>query len=176
MEAHLHEESKLWSFLVLFQKPKQECKEEKQKEESNMKKSKRTASAGHILSTFWSSFYTYHMLFQSSGSQESNASNGVRIKTEMKKLWPFEDNRTKLSENLALAKPPTGTRVPLRKFKFHFCSCESSCEIISKLWNHLQVAKSQIQLAKWTFSCKIHLCNLRYLRPTQLDFFSRYFV
>ena len=66
-------------------------------------------------------------------------------------------------------------------------SCESSCEIISKLWNHLQVAKSQIQLAKWTISTceiftsciwtwEIHLCNLRYLRPTQLDFFSRYFV
>nr|CAN78320.1 hypothetical protein VITISV_042215 [Vitis vinifera] len=31
-------------------------------------------------------------------SQESNASNGVRIGGETKKLWPFEDNRAKLSE------------------------------------------------------------------------------
>ena len=32
-------------------KANQECKEEKQREESNMKKSKRTATVGHILST-----------------------------------------------------------------------------------------------------------------------------
>ena len=196
MEAHLHEESKLWSFLVLFQKPKQECKEEKQKEESNMKKSKRTASAGHILSTFWSSFYTYYISFRSLGSYKFNALNGVRIRAETKKLWPFEDNHTKLSENFAAAKsacenfavvkPPAGTRVPLCKFKFHFSSCESSCEIISKSRNHLQVVKSQIQLAKWTiltckiftsciWTCKIHLCNLKYLWPTQLDFLLKIF-
>ena len=57
-------------------------------------------------------------------------------------------------------------------------------QIISKLRNHLHVVKSQIQLAKskfklakWTLpTCDIHLCNLKYLQPTQLDFFSRYFV
>ena len=36
------------------------------------------------------------ILFQSLGSQESNASNSVRIGAEMKKLWPFEDNYAKL--------------------------------------------------------------------------------
>ena len=36
----------------------------------------------------------------------------------------------------AAAKPPASTRVPLRKLKFHFCSCETSCEITSKLQNH----------------------------------------
>ena len=35
-------------------------------------------------------------IFRSLGSQESNASNGVEIRAEMKKLWPFEDNYTKL--------------------------------------------------------------------------------
>ena len=62
-----------------------------------MKKFKRRAAAGHISSTFWSPFYAYYMSFRSLGSQESNASNNVRIRAEKKKLWPFEDNYTKLS-------------------------------------------------------------------------------
>ena len=57
-------------------------------------------------------------------------------------------------------------------------------QVANQVANHLQVAKSQIQLAKskfklakWTLpTCEIHLYNLRYLQPTQLDFFSRYFV
>ena len=55
-----------------------------------------------------------------------------------------------------------------------------SYEIISKLWmklrNHLQVAKSTFSCEMDNSTCKIHLCNLRYLQLTQLDFFSRYFV
>ena len=35
-------------------------------------------------------------IFQSLGGQESNTSNNVQIKAKMKKLWPFEDNCTKL--------------------------------------------------------------------------------
>nr|CAN83387.1 hypothetical protein VITISV_015383 [Vitis vinifera] len=60
-----------------------------------------------------------------------------------------------------IAKPPASTRVPLRKLKLHFRSCEPRCkitsklriklQIISKLHNHLQVVKSQIQLAKSKF-------------------------
>ena len=75
-------------------------------EESNMKKFKRIAAVGDISSTSWSSFYTYHISFRISGIQESNASNGVKIGSEMKKLWPFEDNRTKLSENFAAVESP----------------------------------------------------------------------
>ena len=102
------------------------------------------------------------------GIQESNASNGVQIGAKTKKLWPFEENRAKLCENFAAAKstyenfaaakstyenfarcfaaakPPTSTRVPLPKLKFHLRSYEPRCEIISKLRtkvrNHLQVA------------------------------------
>ena len=76
----------------------------KQIEESNMKKSKRIATVGHISSTFWSPFYAYYMLFRILGSQESNALNSVQIGAETKKLWPLENNRTKLSENFAAAK------------------------------------------------------------------------
>ena len=56
-------------------------------------------------------------------------------------------------------KPPEGTHVPLHKFKFHFCSCESSCEIISKLliklWNHLQVVESPPSCEITNSTCEI---------------------
>ena len=102
-----------------FPKANQECKEEKQREESNMKKSKRIETVGIILNTFWSPFHVYYISFRSLGSQKSNALNGAQIRAEMKKLWPLEDNRTKLKGN--------------------FASCESqsaSCEMeIFSLWN-----------------------------------------
>ena len=40
--------------------------------------------------------YILYILFRSSGSQESNSLNGLQIGAEMKKLWLFEDNCTKL--------------------------------------------------------------------------------
>ena len=45
------------------------------------------------------------MSFGSSGSQESNASNGVQFGAEKKKLWTFESNCTKLKRNFALTFP-----------------------------------------------------------------------
>ena len=45
---------------------------------------------------FWSTslcpFYTYYIPFRSSGSQKSNASNGVQIGVETKKLWSLQEN------------------------------------------------------------------------------------
>ena len=67
-------------------KANQEYKEEKQREESNMKKTKRIATVGHILNTSWSPFYVYYMLFRILGSQESNALNNAQIRAKMKKL------------------------------------------------------------------------------------------
>ena len=79
---------RIQAFEVCSPLPKvnQECKEEKQGEESNMKKSKRTETVGHISITSWSPLCTYYMSFRSLGSQESKASNGVQIGAEMKKL------------------------------------------------------------------------------------------
>ena len=122
-----------------------------------MKKFKRTATLGHILSTSQSPFYAYYVSFRSLGSQESNASNNMQIRAEMKKLWPLEENRTKLKGN--------------------FASCEiTKCKL-----------RSQPFLAKWRLSAceifaahvasyKIHLSAPRYLRPTLLDFFFRYLL
>ena len=69
-----------------------------------MKKFKRREATGHILSTSWSLFYTYYISFESLGSQESNTSNSVQIRAEIKKLWPLEDNCTKLKDNFASCK------------------------------------------------------------------------
>ena len=123
-----------------------------------MKKFKRTANVGHILSTSWSPFYVYYMSFRRSGSHKSNSLNGVQIRAETKKLWLFEDNCTKLRNALlaherhftaphshfAATKWPA--KMPLG------CEIEPRCEItsklriklqiISKLRNHLQVAES----------------------------------
>ena len=40
--------------------------------------------------------------FRNSGSQKSNTSNNVQIGAEMKKLWPFEDNFTKLKDHFEM--------------------------------------------------------------------------
>ena len=48
--------------------------------------------SGHIWSTSSSPFSTYYIPFRSSGSQESNASNGVQIGVETKKLWSLQEN------------------------------------------------------------------------------------
>ena len=41
------------------------------------------------------------MSFQILGSQESIASNGAQFGVETKKLWPFEDDCTKMNGNVA---------------------------------------------------------------------------
>ena len=61
MEAHLHEEFKLWSFVVLCQS--QSRMQGGKREKFNMKKFNRTATVGHISSTSWSPFYAYYMSF-----------------------------------------------------------------------------------------------------------------
>ncbi|RVW62645.1 hypothetical protein CK203_060740 [Vitis vinifera] len=61
---------------------------------------------------------------ESNINQESNASNGVQIGVETKKLWLFEDNYMKLWENFTVVK--SGGK---------FRSCEISCEINLRLRN-----------------------------------------
>ena len=176
MKAHLKEESKLWSFLVLCQKQIMNAR----------RKSKERNLTWRIQedNNCWTNFEYFlesisYILYVFSKLRKSGVQRFKRctIGVETKKLWPFEDNRINLCENFTAAKsatkstfrcenftaakPPASTRVPLRKLKLHLCSCEPCCEItyklriklqiISKLRNHLQVAKSQIQLAKSKF-------------------------
>ena len=55
--------------------------------------------SSHFWSTSRSPFSTCYIPFQSSGSQESNASNSVRFGAEMRKIWPSEDNCSRLVRN-----------------------------------------------------------------------------
>ncbi|RVW61089.1 Retrovirus-related Pol polyprotein from transposon 17.6 [Vitis vinifera] len=54
-----------------------------------------------LLEHFRIPFSTCYIPFQSSGSQESNASNRVRFGAEMRKIWPSEDNCSRLVRNFA---------------------------------------------------------------------------
>ena len=60
---------------------------------------------------------------------------------------------------------------------------QNHLQAANEVANHLQVVKShstcKIKVQTWKMdnsTCEIHLCTLRYLLPTKLDFFSRYFV
>ena len=73
----------------------------------------RALSGAHYIHTIYS--------FWSSGSQESNASNGVQIGAEMKKLWPFADNCTKLEGHFEMiSKFNLWSRNSTYEFKIHF--------------------------------------------------------
>ena len=189
MEAHLNEEFKLWSFVILCQSKSR--MQEGKKEKSNMK-FKMTETFGHILSTSWSLFHAYYISFRISGSQKSNASNGVRIGVETKKLWPFEDNCIKLCETTSKHMCATSqVETPSSQLR---TTLQIHLQAVKQVVNHLQVAESppsceitnstckiKVQTCKMDNStcespCEIQLCNLRYLQPTRLDFFSRYFV
>ena len=140
-------------------------------------------AAAPLLDTFWStswiSNYVYYISFWILGSQGSSASNGTRFGGEMKKLWPFEDERAKLSGNFATETP----------FGRVFCSFETTiwhtsatsqhqyphfaavkwaakipllCEIPILLRNDLQASKwlrNHLQASKWPSNCKIDLRN-----------------
>ena len=79
-----------------FSYTKASQQKERSKEKQREAKRKIEDSSCSLLSHFWSTyrspFSTFHIPFQSSGSQESNASNRVRFRAEMRKIWPSEDN------------------------------------------------------------------------------------
>ena len=93
----------------------------------------------HFWSTSWSSNYAYDISFQSLGSQESSASNSMRFGGEMKKLWPFEDKRAKLSENFAAETP----------FVRVFRSCETN------FWHTSAICSIVPFISKLRYSCEI---------------------
>nr|CAN69386.1 hypothetical protein VITISV_006688 [Vitis vinifera] len=63
------------------------------------------ATLGHILEHFLESISYILIPFRSSGSQESNSSNGIQIGVETKKLWSLQENWTELSGNFAHLNP-----------------------------------------------------------------------
>ena len=61
------------------------------------------SNISHIWSTFWSPIYVYYISFRSSGSQQSNASNGAWFRVEMKELQPLQSDHSKLKEECCTA-------------------------------------------------------------------------
>ena len=88
----------------------------------------------HFWSTFRSPFSTCYIPFQSSGSQESNASNHVRFGAEMRKIWPSQDNCIQLKDKFASCEFGTPT------CESDFATCELGAQrakMDSKLRNQL---------------------------------------
>ena len=68
----------------------------------------------HFWSTSWSPIYACYMSFRSSGSQQSNASNGVWFGVEMKELQPLQADHSKLKEEFCTT---------AKWFRSHFAQC-----------------------------------------------------
>ena len=83
----------------------------------------------HFWSTYWSPIYACYISFRSSGSQKSNASNGVWFGVEMKELQPLQAYHSKLKAKWCTTTKSTfgweNVVLLLRKFCSHFAQCRS---------------------------------------------------
>ncbi|RVW59595.1 hypothetical protein CK203_107445 [Vitis vinifera] len=113
--------------------------------------------SGHIWSISSSPFYTYYIPFRSSGSQESNASNGVQIGVETKKLWSLQENWTELSGNFAHLNPRCEKFLTVRNhllahechfahLKPIFAPCETRCEFLSPKYGNFARCNSRCEI------------------------------
>ena len=109
-----------------------------------------------------------------------------------RRFWHTSSTSQHRSPHLAAAKwaakmsPPCKNAPWLRNGPW----LRNDLQATNQVANHLQFAKSppsceiknstcKIKVQTWKMdnsTCEINLCNLRYLLPTKLDFFSRYFV
>ena len=85
-------------------------------------------SSCSLLLHFWitsrSPFSKFYIPFQSSGSQQSNASNGVQFRVETKKLQPLQVNHSKLKE--AFCKVLRNHPFVTKWFRSLFVQCDVS--------------------------------------------------
>ena len=88
----------------------------------------------HFWSTSWSSIYACYILFRSSGSQQSNASNGARFRVEMKELQPLETDHSKLKANFTwLRNQPWAAKCCPFCCEISQPACTHSCGVFLKL-------------------------------------------
>ena len=90
---------------------------------------------------FWSTssspFYTYYIPFRSSGIQETNASNGIQIGVETKKLWSLQEDCTELSGNFAHLNPRCeNLSSRCISFAHHYSRCENFRTVRKTLLAH----------------------------------------
>ena len=89
--------TKLWSSIAL-------CHVQGKNNGERKNRVKKTYDSSYsLLLHFWSTsrspFSIFYIPFQSSGSQESNASNGTRFGVETKELQPLQEDHSKLKED-----------------------------------------------------------------------------
>ena len=108
-----------FSVLIAFLIIKTSQEKERSKEKMKKTEDSNCSLPSHFWSTSRSPFSTCYIPFQISRSQESNALNRVRFRAEMRKIWPSEDNCSKLVRN------PHNTL----KFAQHLQLVRSLCEI-----------------------------------------------
>ena len=94
--------TKLWSSIALCQSRSKYARKEQWRRGKTEWRKQRKASCSFI-SHFWSTsrspFSTFYIPVQSSGSQESNASNGARFGVETKELQPLQADHSKVLRN-----------------------------------------------------------------------------
>ena len=104
-KAQIHEEPSFGAPYP-FAKVVQSVQGKNNGERKNRVKKTKDSSCS-LISQFWSTsrspFSTYYIPFQISGIQESNASNGVQFRVEMKELQPLQDDHSKLKEEFCTA-------------------------------------------------------------------------
>ena len=105
LEAQIHEETKLWSLIVLCLSRSMYARKKQWREENRVRKTEDSSCSlpSHFWSTSRSPFSTCCIPFQSSGSQESNASNGAQFGVETKELQPLQADHSKLKEDFCTA-------------------------------------------------------------------------
>ena len=102
-KAQIHEEPSFGASYP-FAKVVQSMQGKNNRERKNRVKKTEDSSCSlllHFWSTFRSPFSTCYIPFQSSGSQESNALNGVRFGVETKELQPLQADHSKLKEGFS---------------------------------------------------------------------------
>ena len=189
MEAQIHEETKLWSLIVLCLSRSKYARKEHWREENRVKKTEDSSCS--LLSHFWSSsrspFSTCYIPFQSSGSQKSNASNGAWFGVETKELQPLQINHSKVLRNqpfVARISQPFCTvlwipswscstytargKLGTSRWKPTSQPYEDSLLLRSDFAALLECLQN---LADTIFSCEMVISASRYLPPTLLDIF-----
>ena len=91
--------------------------------------------SSHFWSTFWSPNDACYIPFQSSGSQQSNASNGARFGVETKKLQPLQVNHSKVLRNQPF----------VARISQHFCTVR--CFSFWRCTNH--AARRELGTSRW---------------------------
>ena len=115
-----------WQLFGSLRQAKQRREAKRSKEKMKKTVDSSCSLLSHFWSTFRSPFSTCYIPFQSLGSQESNASNRVWFGAKMRKIWPLEDNCSrlvrnshntlKLAQHLQLVRNSHNTRTTPSKF------------------------------------------------------------